>query len=345
MSKTQKFLVHAGLILFGLLIGFVAVEIALEILHHFKKGSEFENIADLRSSIVSASNNNPAASRGNTTLGEIVVPSADDRIIYELKPDLNVRFQRAQVRTNSLGMRGPEYAIPKPADTYRIALLGDSFAFGWGVEEQESFGSVLERNLNRLGGGHPKFEVLNLAVPGYSTFQEVALFEEKGLCFDADAILVYFVQNDFGLPFFVRDIRSGSTGTGGLFSALEFSRLTWKATNPNAQEELAKMQGWDPGTSLNKLMDTADRYAIPVFLAVNPKKSQNKDLSRIGKARKRTGMHIIELREGLVRAMDTRGIDAKQLTLSFDPHPSPLRHQILGDIMTPHFRAALEIPR
>jgi len=338
MSKFKKYIIHATLILFGLFIGLIGAEIALKILAHSKRGSEFENFDQLRREML-----NPSSSgeRKSTNLGDLVLPHVDDQIIYILKPDLNLKFMRANVRTNSFGMRGPEYTLEKGIDTYRIILLGDSFAFGWGVEENESFASVLETNLNAVFKGHPKIEILNLAVPGYSTFQEVRLFMEKGLCFSPDAVLLYFVENDFGLPFFVQDIRDSSK-TGGLFSALEFSRLTWNAAHPDAQEELVQMQGWSPNTMLNKLAEKTESMGIPFFFAMNPKKAQKKFLARLPSLKKHSGVRIIELREGLLRAMEARGIAAKDLTLSFDPHPSPLRHKILGDLMTPYFWAEID---
>jgi hypothetical protein len=109
------------------------------------------------------------------SLRAIVRSHPSDSIIYTLKPDLDLNFVRARVQTNSCGMRSPERPIVKPPGVYRIALLGDSFAFGWGVEQHETFAQKLEDVLNKRSRGHVKFEVLNFGVPGYSTFQEVAL--------------------------------------------------------------------------------------------------------------------------------------------------------------------------
>lgn len=49
----------------------------------------------------------------------------------------------------------------------RIAILGDSFAFGFGVRESEAFPSALEELL-RAGDGHKDVAVLNAAVVSYS---------------------------------------------------------------------------------------------------------------------------------------------------------------------------------
>src|SRR5262249_21767368 len=134
---------------------------------------------------------------GTLSLRSLIRPNASDLIIYELKPDLSVQFQKVTVTTNSFGMRGPEVSLVKPPDTFRLAVLGDSYAFGWGVEDDQVFSRVLEQKLEgRLPGGkHP--QVLNFGVPGYSTFQETAQFLESGSRFSPDAVLVYFIYNDF----------------------------------------------------------------------------------------------------------------------------------------------------
>ena len=52
---------------------------------------------------------------------------------YELRPNLEKFAQNALVRTNSHGMRDRERSIERPAGVFRIAVLGDSFTFGFGV--------------------------------------------------------------------------------------------------------------------------------------------------------------------------------------------------------------------
>ena len=49
---------------------------------------------------------------------------------------------RVRVRINGFGLRQPE---PLEAASGRIWVVGDSFAFGWGVEENEMYSSVLGR--------------------------------------------------------------------------------------------------------------------------------------------------------------------------------------------------------
>jgi hypothetical protein len=59
----------------------------------------------------------------------------------------------SRVRTNSLGLRGAEIPASKSAGRERILVLGDSYAFGYGVGDEDTFAAVLERELNAEPGG------------------------------------------------------------------------------------------------------------------------------------------------------------------------------------------------
>ncbi|GEM_PF-4104491 len=69
-----------------------------------------------------------------------------------------------QVRINSLGFRGPEVAPPSPG-TVRVAVLGRSVAFGWGVAERQAWPFVMERLLAAKG---VSAQVVNLSVPAWT---------------------------------------------------------------------------------------------------------------------------------------------------------------------------------
>src|SRR5262245_52487602 len=81
---------------------------------------------------------------------------------------------RARYITNQAGFRVPrpdlEYTLAKPSDTYRIMLLGASFAFGWGVDYELSFAGVLQHLLQEGGfAGKKKIEIINAGVPAMTT--------------------------------------------------------------------------------------------------------------------------------------------------------------------------------
>jgi len=96
-----------------------------------------------------------------------------------------------EIHTNSNGMRGlREYSRDKPAGIMRILSLGDSFVFGWGVKDNETFSSYLEQS-------DPSLEVLNLGVPGYGLDQILLCFREIGRQFNPDLVFVSIFPEDF----------------------------------------------------------------------------------------------------------------------------------------------------
>ena len=209
------------LALFGLLLGLGLLEVTLRFILPKRAGQEFTSIQDYRRAILDTDAARKSTRNDGVVLAALVNPHPDDRIIYELQPHLDVDFAYARVRTNSCGLRGPQRPVQKPPGVFRIALLGDSYAFGWGVAQDKTFAQVLEDNLNRLTGEKPKVEIVNFAVPGYSTFQEVTAFKEKGLDYDPDIVLVFFTHNDFDFPFFVRDPGSAT----GLIRSFSLGRI------------------------------------------------------------------------------------------------------------------------
>src|SRR5262249_17753260 len=69
-------------------------------------------------------------------------------------------------RHNSHGFRAPEYTIARPANTFRILIIGDSITYGMGVLEQETYPQILERLLKQQCPNlHP--QVIPLGVTGH----------------------------------------------------------------------------------------------------------------------------------------------------------------------------------
>lgn len=98
------------------------------------------------------------------------------------------------VRANSLGIRDREYPLRKPPGTLRIVILGDSFLFGWGVEQDETFDEQLERIYKKRGR---KVEVINLAIPGQNHISELKMLKSIGLKYDPDIVLMQVNLDDF----------------------------------------------------------------------------------------------------------------------------------------------------
>jgi lysophospholipase L1-like esterase len=146
-----------------------------------------------------------APNGGKFDLKDILVSSNNPRLVYELIPYRHGTFEGIRYRSNANGMRGPKISKKKPKGVWRIAALGDSTMFGWGIREEETFPAVLQRALNS-GSDSRKYEVLNFSVPGYNTAMEVELFRSRAEDFDPDLVMIHFDLNDLGLPNFIQEL-------------------------------------------------------------------------------------------------------------------------------------------
>ena len=89
------------LICFGVILSVLCLEGGLE-LYSYLKGGSFSSVDDLRHTLLS---DRESQDNNGVSLKSLIYPSDSDKIIYSLKPNLDVRFQRTHVRTNSCGMR------------------------------------------------------------------------------------------------------------------------------------------------------------------------------------------------------------------------------------------------
>src|SRR6267143_6696372 len=72
-----------------------------------------------------------------------------------LRPDAEGWWREegnAYVRINSAGLRDREHAKQKPPNTFRIAVLGDSFAEARQVPIEDTFWAMLEKKLQECPG-------------------------------------------------------------------------------------------------------------------------------------------------------------------------------------------------
>ena len=115
-------------------------------------------------------------------------------------------------KTNSLGLRGAELKIDA---TYRIALLGDSFVEGFGVNNNQTFSHLLDSISGK------DIEVLNFGTSGgFGTVNELALYENFARHFSPDLVILFYLNyND------VQD-NINSISDGLISKSLEFTYPT-----------------------------------------------------------------------------------------------------------------------
>ncbi|MER3523544.1 MAG: hypothetical protein C4326_05595 [Ignavibacteria bacterium] len=126
--------------------------------------------------------------------------SQDDPILHHrFKPNASGWYKTNEFNTdykiNSLGLRDKEYSVKKPANTFRILMLGDSFTEGDGVFSNETFAKRLEEKLKSIAGT-TTFEVINAGVGSYSPLLEYLYLKNYGIQLEPDLVILNFDLSD-----------------------------------------------------------------------------------------------------------------------------------------------------
>lgn len=112
---------------------------------------------------------------------------------YDLTPGFRLRSAVYEMSINSLGLRGPEIEVRKPTGVRRIAVVGESSAFGYLVSDGQEAARLLEKKLRKPGRS---VEVINGGVPGYNLFQSIVRYDERLAPLKPDVVIAYLGWND-----------------------------------------------------------------------------------------------------------------------------------------------------
>jgi lysophospholipase L1-like esterase len=104
-------------------------------------------------------------------------------------------------KINSLGFRGNEISFDKKPETLRVVCLGASTTFDIGsIGEAKPWPEVMETELRRHLGTQ-SIEVLNLAIPGFTSLDSLIDLQIRVLDLQPDVLIVYQGHNDFVYSF------------------------------------------------------------------------------------------------------------------------------------------------
>jgi lysophospholipase L1-like esterase len=120
---------------------------------------------------------------------------------------LTARYQRGTYmgvihETNAVGFRSPERPFKKLAGTFRVVVLGDSFAMGAGVPAEDTYAALIEKRLELLQPGFV-YEVVNSALSGLNSVQAIGRYEKLGLRYEPDLAIYGYTLNDIEGPSYV----------------------------------------------------------------------------------------------------------------------------------------------
>jgi hypothetical protein len=287
---------------------------------------------------------------------------------YALRPNFEGRTYGSRFFINADGVRDDELQIPIRDQDFRIAVFGDSIAFGQGVELQQTFPKKLERNLNLnpSDSGERKYRVINLAVPGYNFVTQVAYLKEVFGHFKPKLLIFTFSlqQQTITAP----DSKLNQVGWARqakdylrtLYSYVYFSsrfysfRATSSATSQSIQHsdrsDLNQISeyyrddypGWkDCKSALRELENFCDINHIQLVMAIvgdegkiSPSRESdplNPIMNKFEEALGTAGITHTVFFDDALRAYSNRSSEIK--LRDDDNHYSQLAHQLTGDFL------------
>ncbi|HEX8162546.1 MAG TPA: SGNH/GDSL hydrolase family protein [Pyrinomonadaceae bacterium] len=192
---------------------------------------------------------------------------------YHLQPGMRGWYRKegeSYVEINSDGLRDREHSKAKPPHTFRVAVLGDSYAEALQVPAEAAFWHVLETGLRACPGlGGREVEVINFGVSGYGTAQELLTLREKVWAYSPDLVLLAFTTNNDvtdnsralkrtdEIPYFV--LRGGRLAPDDSFRDSRAFRLR--------SSRLSRLGAWIRDSSRVVQAIHQSQYAIKSYLA------------------------------------------------------------------------------
>ncbi len=300
------------------------------------------------------------ASGAAPTLGRMIL-TVHPGVLWTMRPN-----RQESPRSNSLGFRDDEVNID--ADL-RILLLGDSVSWGDGITLKENaFPHLLETALNGTLSD-TVIDLVNLSMPGYSTFQELRVLEWYGDRVRPDMVVLQFCLNDVverytalaeygGGPYFMgldtRQFLQGVVGTVVRHSrlaertmrtvqklarrrqALEVSTMAMATWPPQLEKAWGRVEG-----EIDAIHRWTENRGIPLLLIVFPYQSQIDDPSsnqpqrRLAAFAESRGIGFVDM---LKPFADTRRQMGRRFILHDDNHLSPSGHDLTALLLLPTFK-------
>lgn len=262
-----------------------------------------------------------------------------------------------RVRINSMGFRDNELEYK---DGLLIFTTGDSFAYGAGVEFEDAFVDLLEKELRKK---YPlqKIEVVNGAGPGGTIDSQIVVFRVRGLPLKPKVLLIQFFENDISGLIHLDRLKRVIKPIGFPFKDvlrrtaiyIQLYRLKYLAswrTNMDAGnvgegtehgsfylEELSPYweEGWQLYFSrLKEIIFLCRREGIEVFILVIPSQEQVKDQGlfptpqvRIKDFAKTFGVKVLDPLE------DLRRLGGEKNYIPNDGHLNKQGHQIVASVI------------
>jgi len=120
---------------------------------------------------------------------------AGSGLLYELRPGMITEWRGVMVATRAdESRRVTTLQTESPTGGLKIAVIGDSTPFGWGVPYEATYPEVFGAHL--AGALRAPVEVRNFCVPGYNIHQNLAAFRRYVASWRPDLLVLHYDHND-----------------------------------------------------------------------------------------------------------------------------------------------------
>ncbi len=288
--------------------------------------------------------------------GDLEIYEPDPVLYWRLKPnqDSHSKVGHFPVHVNNHGTRGRDFATGKPIGTIRIVCIGDSRTFGWGLSEEETYPSQLEKFLGRKTAGQ-KIEVINAGVNAWTYPQMTAFLRERVLKWQPDVVILgdgnlwtqFSEKND---PAFVRSFLRRVRLKNFLrhFALYHYvvetklqefyahHRTKFIPVEPQQDDMFKEEQQKDPDAffreSIEQFCLTArTNRVVPIILYLPPKEALTTTNNRFAGVLRAKQQASARLNVPLVDMTEVLRSQAKDLYLDADPvHLNAVGNEIIG---------------
>ena len=270
------------------------------------------------------------------------LPSVSFAHVYDVTADPRHYFGvdgRIEYRINNFGFRGEDITVEKPPGIRRVLCLGDSFTFGEGVREKDTW----PHRLGQILG--PQTQVINAGMQGADLDSEGLFLFLYGRQLAPDVVVIAFFMND-AMPFEETVAQQGrleapiGTSTPGrhsaLWSFLERRRMAGRQTRQylsDIQESFTSQHWREARARMPRLRDMArhDGFRLvavifPLLYGLDGEYPLEREHMEVRKAFAAAGIEVVDLLETF------RGHKAAELWVHVtDPHPNEIAQAMAAE--------------
>jgi hypothetical protein len=263
-----------------------------------------------------------------------------DFLLTDVVPSMSTVLGGAPCTSNSLGMRDREYQKEKPANTYRIVLLGASNDMGTGVKNDQTYENLVEDKLNAHvpDARYPRYEILNLAVAADSILQRVLRLEQEGFQYQPDAAIlsVTAVDEQFIASHLRKALMQGIEPTGDYGDVVQsvIRRAGVNGKMPAAMIErrlqpyVNELWAW----SFQRFAQQCAQHGIRPVILYRPAPADFAGLEAAGRSKtlqlaRAAGLEVMDLSPAFDAVTDRSSL----ILAKWDDHTTALGHRLLAE--------------